>query len=378
MRGDHDGSPGPVTDPPRARTGRIVLAATPLGNPGDASARLVDALATADVVAAEDTRRVRRLAADLGVAIVGRRAVLLRRGRARAGGRARRAAAGRRLVLVVSDAGMPTVSDPGYRLVALAVERGIPRDGACPDRPRCWRRWPCRACRSTGSASRASCPRKGGRAGGQARRAGPRAPDDGVLRGAASPRGDARGPGRRTSAPDRPAAVCRELTKTYEEVVRGPLGELVAWAADGVRGEITVVVAGATAAERREAAGLTDESGWVAAVAGARDGRDRARGGDRGRRRVVPASRDARCTTLSSGPRTPDRRIGPWPTRRRSTSRRRSTTSTTPRTSATPTRRRPATSPTRWHRQRGEDVWFLTGVDEHGDEDAAGRRAQAA
>jgi 16S rRNA (cytidine1402-2'-O)-methyltransferase len=75
---------------------------------------------------------------------------------------------------------------------------------------------------------------------------------------------------------DRSAAVCRELTKTYEEVKRGGLGELADWAAEGVRGEITIVVSGASESEQREASGLVTADDWVAAVAAREsDGEDR-------------------------------------------------------------------------------------------------------
>src|SRR4051795_4745500 len=109
-----------------AGVGRLVLAATPLGQAGDPSARLVAALAEADVVAAEDTRRVRALAAALGVRIGGRvishyDAVEA----ARLPGLLDDVAAGRPVV-VVTDAGMPIVSDPGYRIVAAAAARGLP------------------------------------------------------------------------------------------------------------------------------------------------------------------------------------------------------------------------------------------------------------
>jgi 16S rRNA (cytidine1402-2'-O)-methyltransferase len=103
-----------------------VLAATPLGDSRDASQRLRDAMATADVVAAEDTRRLRSLAAALGVTVTGRvishydavEAARLPRliEDVRAG----------KTVLVVSDAGMPAVSDPGYRLVAAAAAEDLP------------------------------------------------------------------------------------------------------------------------------------------------------------------------------------------------------------------------------------------------------------
>ncbi len=223
--------------------GRLTLAATPLGDPGDGSARLRSALAEAPVVAAEDTRRIRRLAAELEVAISGRvlsyfegnelsrtpeLLVLLAEGLD---------------VLLVTDAGMPSVSDPGYRLVRAAVDAGIrvsclpgpsavttalalsglPADRFCFE----------------GFLSRKPGPRRRALAGLVAERRTMvffEAPHRiaAMLAAAAEVFG-----------PDRPAAVCRELTKTYEEVRRGPLGELRLWAEAGVRGEITVVVQGA-------------------------------------------------------------------------------------------------------------------------------------
>ena len=106
--------------------GSLVLAATPLGHAADASSRLVAALGEADVIAAEDTRRLRTLAAALGVSVRGRvvshyDAVEA----ARLPGLLDEVRAGR-TVLVVSDAGMPMVSDPGYRIVAAAVAEGLP------------------------------------------------------------------------------------------------------------------------------------------------------------------------------------------------------------------------------------------------------------
>ena len=105
--------------------GRLVLLGAPIGDPADTSPRVGQWLATADLVAAEDTRRLRRLTADLGVTISGRvlsyfdaneverTPVLL--GELLAG----------RTVALVTDAGMPSVSDPGYRLVVAAVEAGV-------------------------------------------------------------------------------------------------------------------------------------------------------------------------------------------------------------------------------------------------------------
>src|SRR5918995_2050457 len=104
--------------------GVLVLAATPMGRVADAPQRLAEELAAADVVAAEDTRRLRRLAADLGIQ-VGGRVVSYFEGNesARTPVLVEALEAGERVVLV-TDAGMPSVSDPGYRLVAAAVERG--------------------------------------------------------------------------------------------------------------------------------------------------------------------------------------------------------------------------------------------------------------
>ena len=247
-----------------AAAGRIVLAATPLGNPGDASARLLDALATADVVAAEDTRRLRRLVADLGVVPTGRIVSFYDAvERERSEELVVQAEQGA-VILVVSDAGMPTVSDPGFRLVALAVERGVqvtvlPGPSAVLT-----------ALALSGLPVDRFCfegflPRKGGERGTRIAelRDEPRTMVffEAPHRLAAMLDALAAGLGA-----DRGAAVCRELTKTYEEVRRGPLGELASWAADGVRGEITVVVAGASLEERRASSGLVDEAGWTAAV----------------------------------------------------------------------------------------------------------------
>jgi len=223
--------------------GRLILAATPLGQVGDASARLRAALGSADVVAAEDTRRTKQLAASLGVGITGRvvsfyDAVEV----ARLPALVAEVTAGA-TVLLVTDAGMPSVSDPGYRLVAACVAEGLAVtclpgpsavttalalsgipcerfcfDGFPPRRAAARRTWfvqlrhEPRACVFFEAPHRiAGCL------------------DDAVA----------------VLGAHRRAAVCRELTKTYEEVRRGTLAELAAWAGDGVRGEITVVLAGA-------------------------------------------------------------------------------------------------------------------------------------
>lgn len=224
--------------------GRLLLAATPLGQPSDASPRLIDALASADVVAAEDTRRVRTLAAALQVRIAGRVVSLFDRVEAARVDPLIEAIHAGATVLVVSDAGMPVISDPGYRLVVACVHAGLPVQclpgpsavttalavSGLPSEKFCFEGFAPRkkAARRTWLASlrdeRRTCvffesPR--------------RLPA--CLRDAVEELGGARR-----------AAVCRELTKVHEEVVRGPLDELAAWAADGVLGEITVVLAGAT------------------------------------------------------------------------------------------------------------------------------------
>ncbi|MGW4413063.1 16S rRNA (cytidine(1402)-2'-O)-methyltransferase [Nonomuraea sp. NPDC004702] len=222
--------------------GRLVLAGAPIGQAGDVSPRLREVLADADVVAAEDTRRLRRLATELGVEIGGRVVSYYDQNEA---GRAQElveALRQGRTVVVITDAGMPGVSDPGYRLTHLAVEAGItvtalPGPSAVTT-----------ALAVSGLASDRFCfegfpPRK---AGDRARRLSALAAEERTMVFFEAPHRLAESLGAMAEAfgADRPAAVCRELTKTYEEVRRGGLGELAEWAAGGVKGEITVVVAG--------------------------------------------------------------------------------------------------------------------------------------
>ena len=222
----------------------MLLGATPLGQPGDASKRLVEALRTADVVAAEDTRRVRTLARSLEVTIGGRVVSLFDQNEAaRVPALLEEIIAGA-TVLVVSDAGMPLVSDPGYRLVsacaaagltvsclpgpsavttALAVS-GLPSDRFCfegfsPRKRSARRSWLAGLAAEARTAVFFESPRRLAE----------------CLQDAVGELGG-----------DRRAAVCRELTKVHEEIRRGTLAELAEWAAAGVLGEITVVLAGAT------------------------------------------------------------------------------------------------------------------------------------
>ncbi|MFM6847930.1 MAG: 16S rRNA (cytidine(1402)-2'-O)-methyltransferase [Terrabacter sp.] len=224
-------------------TGTLVLAATPIGDPRDAAPRLAEELATADVVAAEDTRRLRRLLSDLGVATSG--AVLSyheHNEASRTPDLVERLVAGER-VLVVTDAGMPSVSDPGYRLVAAAVEAGV--RVTCVPGPSAV----LMALAVSGLPVDRFCfdgflPRKPGERG---RVLAEVADERRTLVFFEAPHrlAETLAAMRDAFGPERRAAVCRELTKTYEEVRRGTLAELAEWASEGVKGEITVVVAGA-------------------------------------------------------------------------------------------------------------------------------------
>ncbi|WP_280212746.1 16S rRNA (cytidine(1402)-2'-O)-methyltransferase [Nocardia cyriacigeorgica] len=224
-------------------TGRLVLAATPMGDIGDASRRLRDGLATADVVAAEDTRRTRSLAKALGIEIGGRVVSFYDHVEtARIPALLEEIESGK-TVLLVTDAGMPSVSDPGYRMVAACVERGLPV--TCLPGPSAVTT----ALALSGLPVERFCfdgfpPRKSGQRREWLRTlvAEPRAC---VFFEAPHRLADCLADAVEVLGPDRRAAVCRELTKTYEEVVRGTLAELAAWAVEGARGEITVVVEGA-------------------------------------------------------------------------------------------------------------------------------------
>jgi len=222
----------------------LLVAATPIGNADDASQRLRDALATADVIAAEDTRRLRRLLTTLGIEASGRIVSHYDQNeQARLGPLLDELRAGH-TVLVVTDAGTPLVSDPGYRLVAAAADEGL------PVHPLPGPSAVTAALAVSGLPADRWCfegflPRKAA----ERRR---------LLAELATERRTLvffEAPHRLAAAltdlatalgADRRAAACRELTKTYEEVRRDTLAGLAEWAAQGVRGEITLVVAGAT------------------------------------------------------------------------------------------------------------------------------------
>jgi 16S rRNA (cytidine1402-2'-O)-methyltransferase len=224
--------------------GRLLIGATPLGQPSDTSARLVEALKGADIVAAEDTRRIRALAQALDVKLAGKVVSLFDANEASRVPALVAEIEGGATVLLVSDAGMPLISDPGYRLVTACIEAGAPVHclpgpsavttalavSGLPAERFCFEGFAPRkhaarlAWLETLAAEQRTCvffdsPRRLGA----------------CLRDAV----DALGPSRK-------AVVCRELTKTHEEIIRGTLAELADWAKGGVLGEITVVLAGAT------------------------------------------------------------------------------------------------------------------------------------
>jgi len=219
------------------------LAGTPIGDIADAPPRLAEELAGADVVAAEDTRRVRTLARALDVRIAGKVVSLFDQNEATRVPVLVDAIKDGATVLVVSDAGMPVINDPGYRLVAACVDAGLavgclpgpsavttalavsglPSDRFCfegfPPRKRSARMtWLAGLAAEERTAVFFESPRRLAR----------------CLHDAVEVLGA-----------ERRAVVCRELTKTHEEIVRGSLAELADWAADGVLGEITIVLAGA-------------------------------------------------------------------------------------------------------------------------------------
>jgi 16S rRNA (cytidine1402-2'-O)-methyltransferase len=224
-------------------TGTLVLAGAPIGRPDDASPRLRAALGSAAIVAAEDTSRLRRLAADLEVSVAGRIVSYFDANeRSRSVELLDDLLAGRD-VLVVTDAGMPGVSDPGYRLVVAAVDAGVPVT-VLPGPSAVTTALVISGMPSDRFCFEGFLPRKSGE---RAARLTSLAAEPRTMIFFEAPHrlGAALTALAEEFGADRPAAVCRELTKTYEEVRRGGLAELAEWAADGVRGEITVVVAGA-------------------------------------------------------------------------------------------------------------------------------------
>lgn len=256
--------------------GRVVLVATPIGNLGDLSPRAKEVLDTADVLCCEDTRRTRALLSAAGMKAGNRlRSLHAHNEAARRGALLAELAAGR-TVAVVSDAGMPSVSDPGALLVAAAVEAGadvtvVPGPSAT-----------LASLVVSGLPTERFCvegflPRKGAE---RRRRLEQLLADERTSVVFESPRRvGATLEELAARAPDRRIAVCRELTKLHEEVWRGRLSEAAAeFAARDVRGEVVLVLAGAPAPPPRPAA--APRRAAAPSPAAARDTGDPATGED--------------------------------------------------------------------------------------------------
>lgn len=242
--------------------GKLVLIGTPIGDINDAPAKLAQTLESVDVIAAEDTRRFNNLTVKLGVEITAKIVSYFEGNEA---GRTPQLVddllAGKTVALI-TDAGMPSVSDPGYRLVRAAIENqikvtAVPGPSAAltalavsglPVKRFCFE----------GFLPRKPGPRKKALAGlAKEQRTmiffeAPHRLAD-FLTDCAKELGGAR-----------PAVVCRELTKTYEEIVRGSLSELAEWAQTGARGECTIVIQGAEKTDQDQADQLSDAAQMVA------------------------------------------------------------------------------------------------------------------
>jgi 16S rRNA (cytidine1402-2'-O)-methyltransferase len=224
--------------------GLLVLAGTPIGDVGDASPRLSQALAEADVVAAEDTRRLARLASSLGAHVSGRVVSYHEHNEHTRTPELLESLLAGSTVVVVTDAGMPSVSDPGYRLVVAAVDAGV-RVTAVPGPSAVLTALAVSGLPVDRFCFEGFLPRKAGE---RSRALASLADERRTMVFFEAPHrlGVTLAAMAQAFGPDRRAAVCRELTKTYEEVLRRSLGELAQWAQGEVRGEICVVVEGAT------------------------------------------------------------------------------------------------------------------------------------
>jgi 16S rRNA (cytidine1402-2'-O)-methyltransferase len=230
----------------------LVVVATPIGNLGDLSPRAAETLRTVDLVLAEDTRRTGRLLRHVGSGVP-QRSLHEHNERERIDEVLARIAAGERLALV-SDAGTPAVSDPGYRLLAACAAADV-RIEVIPGPSAALTALVASGLPTDRVAFEGFLPRKGGA---RRERLAELATEPRTMVLFVSPHRVAEDLADLASAlgEARPAAMARELTKLHEEVRRGTLGEIREGVADGVRGEVTVVIAGAPAAEASE---LSDE-----------------------------------------------------------------------------------------------------------------------
>jgi len=237
----------------------VILAGTPIGDTASASPRLVQTLQGAQVIAAEDTRRLTDLLHRLQISTSARIVSYFEGNEAARTQELVEVLLAGQDVVVVTDAGMPSVSDPGFRLVSAAIEHGV-RVTSIPGPTAVTT-----ALAISGMPTDRFCfegflPRKRG----ERRRRLQELVDEPrttVLYEAPHRVADLLHDAVEILGAQRHAAICRELTKTYEEVHRGTLAQLRDWVEQGVRGEITLVLAGATAqtVSLADAVGMVDE-----------------------------------------------------------------------------------------------------------------------
>ncbi|MFC9442308.1 MULTISPECIES: 16S rRNA (cytidine(1402)-2'-O)-methyltransferase [Brevibacterium] len=227
--------------------GRLILVGTPIGNLGDASPRMREAISTADVIAAEDTRRFLSLAQRLGIAHTKRVLSVFDHNEQSRAHEIVDLVRGGQTVVQLSDAGMPAVSDPGYRVVRACAEADLPVT-ATPGPSAVLMALAVSGLPSDRFSFEGFLPRKSG-----ARRTlfEELKSEKRTMVFFESPHRIAEAMDDLASviSPDRPMSISRELTKTYEETLRGTVGSLRELAAGGLRGELTLVLAGATAVE---------------------------------------------------------------------------------------------------------------------------------
>ncbi|HYI59160.1 MAG TPA: 16S rRNA (cytidine(1402)-2'-O)-methyltransferase [Microlunatus sp.] len=239
-----------------AEPGLLVLAGTPIGDVTDASPALVRALIEADMIAAEDTRRLRSLLERLGASTAARIVSYFDGNEVARTPELVAALVDGATVVVATDAGMPSVSDPGYRVVVAAVEAGV-RVTAVPGPSAVLTALAVSGLPVDRFCFEGFLPRKPGERGRRLAELA-REPRTMVLFEAPHRTMEMLTAAADVLGADRRGVVCRELTKTYEEIVRGGLGELATWAAGGVRGEVTIVIAGVTSDPATELAGAVE------------------------------------------------------------------------------------------------------------------------
>ena len=224
---------------------KLLLAGVPLGNPGDASARLIGAIKSATIIAAEDSRRFQRLCQDLEVSASGKILSFFEGNEEERTMQLLEELKNGSDVLVVTDAGMPTVSDPGFKLVRAAIEANIPVEvlpgpsavttalalSGLPTDRFCFEGF---VPRTQGAREKFFSNLKF-----ETRTI--------VFFEAPHRLLDTLEVARQSLGPDRKAALCREMTKTYEETVRGSIRDIQEWArSKEILGEITIVISGAS------------------------------------------------------------------------------------------------------------------------------------